>query len=170
MATIAINRLREEWWFYYGLEWSDVLLRKFSLESGYRGLVKKVRARTAVVTATLKMPHLEFLVKNCPDVEFHILAPTDFADCVLALQSYTNVRVYPNCTLSNRDRVLSQLDFYLDINAGREVFDVISKAKERQLPILAWDITNRDTGSYSQIVSEENPQEMLELIEKLLSN
>lgn len=167
---IAINRLREEWWFYYGLEWSDVLLRKFFLESGYRGLVKKTRARTAVVTATLNMPHLEFLVKNCPDVEFHILAPTNCADCVLALQSYTNVRVYPNYTISNIDRVLSQLDFYLDINAGREVFDVISKAKERQLPILAWDITNRDTGSYSQIVSEENPQGMLELIEKLLSN
>ena len=166
---ITINRLREEWWFYYGLEWSDVLLRKFSLESGYRGLVKKVRARTAVVTATLEMPHLEFLVKNCPDVEFHILAPTDFADSVLALQAYTNVRVYPNCTLYNVDSVLSQLDFYLDINAGREMFDVISKAKARQLPILAWDTTNRDTESYSQIVSEDNPQEMLELIEKLLS-
>lgn len=166
---ITINRLREEWWFYYGLEWSDVLLRKFSLESGYRGLVKKVRACTAVVTATLEMPHLEFLVKNCPDVEFHILAPTDFADSVLALQVYTNVRVYPNCTLYNVDSVLSQLDFYLDINAGREVSDVISKAKARQLPILSWDTTNRDTESYSQIASEENPQEMLELIEKLLS-
>lgn len=166
---IMINRLREEWWFYYGLEWSDVLLRKFSLESGYRGLVKKVRARTAVVTATLEMPHLEFLVKNCPDVEFHILAPTDFADSVLALQAYTNVRVYPNCTLYNVDSVLSQLDFYLDINAGREVSDVVSKAKERQLPILAWNTTNHDIELYSQIVSEENPQEMLELIEKLVS-
>ena len=166
---ITINRLREEWWFYYGLEWSDVLLRKFSLESGYRGLVKKVRACTAVVTATLEMPHLEFLVKNCPDVEFNLLAPTNFADSVLALQAYTNVRVYPGCLPYHVDRVLSQLDFYLDINAGREVSDVISKAKERQLPILAWDTTNRDTESYSQIVSEENPQEMLELIEKLLS-
>lgn len=166
---ITLNRLREEWWFYYGLEWSDVLLRKFSLESGYRGLVKKVRARTAVVTITLEMPHLEFLVKNCPDVEFHLLAPTNFAGSIMALQGYTNVRLYPNCTLYNVDSVLSQLDFYLDINADREMFDVISKAKARQLPILAWDTTNRDTESYSQIVSEENPQEMLELIEKLLS-
>ena len=166
---ITINRLREEWWFYYGLEWSDVLLRKFSLESGYRGLVKKVRARTAVVTITLEMPHLEFLVKNCPDVEFHLLAPTNFAGSIMALQGYTNVRLYPNCTLYNVDSVLSQLDFYLDINADREMFDVISKAKARQLPILAWDTTNRDTESYSQIVSEENPQEMLELIEKLVS-
>ena len=166
---ITINRLREEWWFYYGLEWSDVLLRKFSLESGYRGLVKKVRARTAVVTITLEMPHLEFLVKNCPDVEFHLLAPTNFAGSIMALQGYTNVRLYPNCTLYNVDSVLSQLDFYLDINADREMFDVISKAKARQLPILSWDTTNRDTESYSQIASEENPQEMLELIEKLLS-
>ena len=166
---ITINRLREEWWFYYGLEWSDVLLRKFSLESGYRGLVKKVRARTAVVTITLEMPHLEFLVKNCPDVEFHLLAPTNFAGSIMALQGYTNVRLYPNCTLYNVDSVLSQLDFYLDINADREMFDVISKAKARQLPILAWDTTNRDTESYSQIVSEENPQEMLELIEQLVS-
>ena len=166
---ITINRLREEWWFYYGLEWSDVLLRKFSLESGYRGLVKKVRARTAVVTITLEMPHLEFLVKNCPDVEFHLLAPTNFAGSIMALQGYTNVRLYPNCTLYNVDSVLSQLDFYLDINAGREVSDVISKAKARQLPILAWDTTNHDTELYSQIVSEDNPQEMLELIEKLLS-
>ena len=166
---ITLNRLREEWWFYYGLEWSDVLLRKFSLESGYRGLVKKVRARTAVVTITLEMPHLEFLVKNCPDVEFHLLAPTNFAGSIMALQGYTNVRLYPNCTLYNVDSVLSQLDFYLDINADREMFDVISKAKARQLPILAWDTTNRDTESYSQIVSEENPQEMLELIEQLVS-
>ena len=166
---ITLNRLREEWWFYYGLEWSDVLLRKFSLESGYRGLVKKVRARTAVVTITLEMPHLEFLVKNCPDVEFHLLAPTNFAGSIMALQGYTNVRLYPNCTLYNVDSVLSQLDFYLDINAGREVSDVISKAKARQLPILAWDTTNHDTELYSQIVSEDNPQEMLELIEKLLS-
>lgn len=166
---ITLNRLREEWWFYYGLEWSDVLLRKFSLESGYRGLVKKVRARTAVVTITLEMPHLEFLVKNCPDVEFHLLAPTNFAGSIMALQRYTNVRVYPNCTLYNVDSVLSQLDFYLDINAGREVSDVISKAKARQLPILAWNTTNHDTESYSQIVFEENPQGMLELIEKLLS-
>ena len=166
---ITLNRLREEWWFYYGLEWSDVLLRKFSLESDYRGLVKKVRARTAVVTITLEMPHLEFLVKNCPDVEFHLLAPTNFAGSIMALQGYTNVRLYPNCTLYNVDSVLSQLDFYLDINADREMFDVISKAKARQLPILAWDTTNRDTESYSQIVSEENPQEMLELIEQLVS-
>ena len=98
---ITLNRLREEWWFYYGLEWSDVLLRKFSLESGYRGLVKKVRARTAVVTITLEMPHLEFLVKNCPDVEFHLLAPTNFAGSIMALQGYTNVRLYPSCTLYN---------------------------------------------------------------------
>ena len=166
---ITINRLREEWWFYYGLEWSDVLLRKFSLESGYRGLVKKVRACTAVVTATLEMPHLEFLVKNCPDVEFHILAPTAFADSVLALQTYTNVRFYPGCSPYHVDRVFSKLDFYLDINAGCEVFDVISKAKSRQIPVLTWNITNHDTESYSQIVSEDNPQEMLELIEKLLS-
>lgn len=131
--------------------------------------MKKARARTAVVTITLEMPHLEFLVKNCPDVEFHLLAPTNFAGSIMALQGYTNVRLYPNCTLYNVDSVLSQLDFYLDINADREMFDVISKAKARQLPILAWDTTNRDTESYSQIVSEENPQEMLELIEKLLS-
>ena len=97
------------------------------------------------------------------------MAPTAFADCVLALQTYTNVRVYPSCLPYNVDRVLSQLDFYLDINAGREVSDVISKAKSKQIPILTWNTTNHDTESYSQIVSEENPQEMLELIEKLLN-
>ena len=45
------------------------------------------------------MEHIETLVEALPNVQFNILAYTNFAPSVIALEAYSNVSLYPRFTL-----------------------------------------------------------------------
>lgn len=166
---INLNRFRNEWWFYYGLEWSDIVMRKMNFEKGLDSLIDSPLYHTAIFTNTCRMEQLEYLIRELPHVHFSILAPTAFASEIVDLQRYLNVRIFPAYNPMNLIKVLEEIDFYLDINYAAEVDHIIEKVESLGKPILTFDSTDHTAGKASYICKKNEPEKMVEKIRNLFS-
>lgn len=166
---INLNRFRNEWWFYYGLEWSDIVMRKMNFEKGLDSLIDYPLYHTAIFTNTCRMEQLEYLIRELPHVHFSILAPTEFASEIVDLQRYLNVRIFPAYNPMNLIKVLEEIDFYLDINYETEVDHIIEKVNNLGKPILTFDSTDHTAGKASYICKKDEPEKMVEKIRSLFS-
>ena len=166
---INLNRFRNEWWFYYGLEWSDIVMRKMNFEKGLYSLIDSPIYHTAIFTNTCRMEQLEYLIRELPYIHFSILAPTEFASEIVDLQRYLNVRIFPVYNPMNLIKVLEEIDFYLDINYEAEVDHIIEKVNSLGKPILTFDSTDHTAGKASYICKKDEPEKMVEKIRSLFS-
>lgn len=164
------NRLGDLWWFYYGMEWSDILLRRHLKLENLDDMVETYSYRTAIFTNSSDMEHLTYLIEGLPQVHFALLAPTLFAGSVMDLQRYPNVTVYPMFNTYNLRHELSQMDFYLDINHHQEVGNITQEVLEQEKPIFAFETTSHDQSGHSLLFDPEQPEKMLEAIEAYLEN
>lgn len=165
---IANNRFREVWWFYNLLEWSDILLRKDIINRSFKELVYSPKAHTAILTASCEMEHVEYLIENLPEVHFSILAHTYFASNVVALLKYSNVTIYPCFSPFDYQKMLDNLDFYLDINHYQEVDNIVSVVQQLSKPIFAFENTSHDIDNQTNVFSSTEPNKMLEAIRQFL--
>lgn len=166
---INLNRFRNEWWFYHGLEWSDIVMRKMNFEKGLDSLIDSPLYHTAIFTNTCRMEQLEYLIRELPHVHFSILAPTEFASEIVDLQRYLNVRIFPAYNPMNLIKVVEEIDFYLDINYEAEVDHIIEKVNNLGKPILTFDSTDHTAGKASYICKKDEPEKMVEKIRSLFS-
>ena len=161
---VNLNRFREEWWYYYGLEWSEIVMRKMNFEKGLNSLIHEQKYHTAIFTNTCRIEHLEYLIKNLPYIHFSILAPTLFASEIMDLQRYLNVSVFPVFTPMNVIKTLEKIDFYLDINYGEEVGNIIEKVSNIGRPIFAFDTTVRYPEKTGYFCSKDEPEKLVQKI------
>ena len=164
---VNLNRFREEWWYYYGLEWSEIVMRRMNFEKGLNSLIHEQQYHTAIFTNTCRIEQLEYLIKNLPHIHFSILSPTLFAPEIMDLQRYLNVSVFPVFTPMNMIKTLEKIDFYLDINYGGEVEDIIEKVYKTGKPIFAFNTTVRSEDKSRYIFNKENPEKMVDEIKRL---
>ena len=169
-SAVYNNRLGDKWWFFYALDWSDIILRKEIIRHGLEELTEKEKYHTAIFTNTCEMEHLEFLIKALPEVHFHILAHTTFASQVVDLQRYLNVSIYPQFNPYNFENVLSKIDFYLDINHFNEIMNITQEIHKLGKPIFAFDNTSKDPTGGSQIFSSQTPEVMVVAIKAYLNS
>ena len=161
---VNLNRFREEWWYYYGLEWSEIVMRKMNFEKGLNSLIHEQKYHTAIFTNTCRIEHLEYLIKNLPHIHFSILAPTLFASEIMDLQRYLNVSIFPCFTPMNVIKILEKVDFYLDINYGGEVGNIIEKVSNIGKPIFAFDTTVRYPEKTRYFCSKDEPEKLVQKI------
>ena len=161
---VNLNRFRKEWWYYYGLEWSEIVMRKMNFEKGLNSLIHEQKYHTAIFTNTCRIEHLEYLIKNLPYIHFSILAPTLFASEIMDLQRYLNVSVFPVFTPMNVIKTLEKIDFYLDINYGVEVENIIEKVSNIEKPIFAFDTTVRYPEKTECLCSKDEPEKLVQKI------
>jgi len=169
-SAVYNNRLGDKWWFFYALDWSDIILRKEIIKHGLDELTEKEKYHTAIFTNACEMEHLEFLIKALPEVHFHILAHTTFASQVVDLQRYLNVSIYPQFNPYNFENVLSKIDFYLDINHFNEIMNITQEIHKLGKPIFAFDNTSKDPTGGSQIFSSQTPEVMVVAIKAYLNS
>ena len=169
-SAVYNNRLGDKWWFFYALDWSDIILRKEIIKHGLDELTEKEKYHTAIFTNACEMEHLEFLIKALPEVHFHILAHTTFASQVVDLQRYLNVSIYPQFNPYNFENVLSKIDFYLDINHFNEIMNITQEIHKLGKPIFAFDNTSKDQIGGSQIFSSQTPEAMVVAIKAYLNS
>ena len=169
-SAVYNNRLGDKWWFFYALDWSDIILRKEIIKHGLDELTEKEKYHTAIFTNACEMEHLEFLIKALPNVHFHILAHTSFASQVVDLQRYLNVSIYPQFNPYNFENVLSKIDFYLDINHFNEIMNITQEIHNLGKPIFAFDNTSKDQTGESQIFSSQAPETMVVAIKAYLNS
>lgn len=86
-----------------------------------------------------------------------------------SLSQYSNVTVYQNILHSRIDWLLDDSTVYLDINHYVETMNILSRAKERNKKIFAFDTTRKsqDDSLYDGIFSIDAPEQMVEVIKKL---
>lgn len=166
---IANNRFREVWWFYYSLEWSDIVMRKADFKKGLNSLIESPLYHTAIFTNTCHIEHLEYLIRELPQVHFSILAHTGFASEIIDLQRYLNVQILPSFNPMNFRKVLEKIDFYLDINHENEIANIIEEVYQIGKPILSFDNTCHNVEKASFICESKRPEKMVDTIKELLN-
>ena len=162
--TYSISRLRELWWAYRDLDWTEIISRKFNLNYYERSNQSKKSA--CILTWVLEVEHLEYLIKSLPEWHFHIGAPVYCSSDLTKLSVYRNVTLYQSIIHNRIDWMLDDSTVYLDINHGAEVFDVLSKARDRGRKIFTFDNTRKlsDDSIYDGIFSVDRPEEMVKAI------
>ena len=165
---LTLTRYRKLWWFYYGLNWSDVLLETDIIRRSFTELVKAPLYHTCIFTNSAGLESIEYLLSKLPEVHVTILAPTDFAKSVVDMQRFLNLSIYPNFSPFNKKETLDKMDFYLDINHGGVVGTIIEEIHDKNKPIFAFDTTSHDSSGRSQIFSSAEPEKMVEEIRKFL--
>lgn len=165
--TYSSTRLRELWWTYRDLDWSEVLVAFPNLCYNQRSHQSKKQIFILTVVAEIK--HIRYLIQSLPDWHFHLAAPCDCSEELTSLSQYKNVTVYQNVLHSRIDWLLEDSSVYLDINTGGEVFNVVTRAQERGKKIFAFDITRKsmDDGLYDGIFSVERPDDLVDKIKNI---
>lgn len=158
-------RHRNLWWFYYSLEWSDILNR--TPHNGWSDYTD-IRYHTSIYTNSADMPYLSELVEALPEVQFHVLAYTDFAPWLYNLRQFTNVAFYPNMNPFQDREVFEKMDFYLDINRYDEIADITKRVRESGRPIYAFMETIHDASGESHLYAFEEWQQMVGFIRSYL--
>ena len=114
------------------------------------------------------MESLDYLLSELPEVHFTVLAHTNFAPFVVDFQSHLNLSLFPNFNPFNMKETLDKMDFYLDINHGGEIANIIEEVQKRDKPIFGFDNTSHDSKGRSQIFSSTEPEKMVAAIRTFL--
>lgn len=165
---MTLTRFRKLWWFYYGLNWNDVLLSSDITKRSFNELVGAPLYHTCIFTNSAAMESLEYLLSELPEVHFTILAHTNFAPFVVDFQSHLNLSLFPNFNPFNMKETLDKMDFYLDINHEGEIANIIEEVHRRNKPIFGFDNTSHDSSGRSRVFSSAEPDKMVEAIRKFL--
>lgn len=104
-----------------------------------------------ILTASDKIAGIEDLIRELPEIRFHIAANTQVSDKLFNLQRYTNVKVYPQIGKDDLENLWRKCSFYLDINFHWEIHDAINQASWRNLLILGFE----DTLHRKELVAKE---------------
>ena len=165
---ITLTRFRKLWWFYYGLNWNDVLLSSDITKRSFNELVGAPLYHTCIFTNSAFMESLDYLLSKLPEVHFTVLAHTNFAPFVVDFQSHLNLSLFPNFNPFNMKETLDKMDFYLDINHGSEIANIIEEVQKRDKTIFTFDNTSHDSSGRSRVFSSAEPDKMVEAIRKFL--
>ena len=165
---LTLTRFRKLWWFYYGLNWNDVLLEADIIRRSFNELVRAPLYHTCIFTNSAILESIEYLLSELSEVHFTILAPTNFADSVVDMQRFLNLSIYPNFNPFNMKEALDNMDFYLDINHGGVVETIVEEIGNKHKPIFAFDNTSHELRGDSRIFSSTEPEKMVEAIRKFL--
>lgn len=104
------------------------------------------------ITHSDQLEHIETIVSTCSDLTFHIVALTEMSSKLMALNAYSNVKLYPVAHKQTIEKLFTTCDIYLDINAGSEVDNAIERAFYQDMLILGY----RDTVHAPMYISQDN--------------
>lgn len=81
-----------------------------------------------ICTNSDQIANLDLLVRELPDMQFHIAAITEMSSKLMAFGSRPNVFLYPNVPMKKVKELFTKCDYYLDINYGSEILDSVYQA------------------------------------------
>lgn len=159
---------REVWWFYQGLDWSD-------MQEPVGALTQKMvegedgpSLSCLVYTYSCDLMHINYLIQALSACHFYIAAPVVVAEPITRLLQYPNVSV--SSDIAGIPALLESLEaksqLLLDINAGDEVGDIIARFKSAGKPVFAFDSTAHGQQG-QEVFPADNPEVMVQAIEKL---
>ena len=159
---------REVWWFYQGLDWSDMQEPVGALTQKMVEGEEGSSLSCLVYTYSCDLLHINYLIQALPACHFYIAAPVVVAEPITRLLQYPNVSV--SSDIAGIPALLESLEaksqLLLDINAGDEVGDIIARFKSAGKPVFAFDSTAHGQQG-QEVFPVDNPEVMVQAIEKL---
>lgn len=105
---------------------------------------------------------IQELTDALPNMTFTIAARTEMSQKLVGLEKKENVRLYPNVTTEDLQQLVLESSFYLDVNRGGEVDNILRQAFEHNLLILGFKETQHNPRLvYPQHMFEVNNKEAL---------
>ncbi|GGI64148.1 SP_1767 family glycosyltransferase [Limosilactobacillus caviae] len=143
----STSSLRNKWWHYRCLEWSDIVSKHGSFD---KSKIKSLsfNGEAFVFTNMAEVQSIEQLIKKLPNVHFNIAAYTNMAFLLLKLTQYDNVTLYPNILGKTLTELINQANVYLDINYNPKANEVIDRVMDRKIPMVAFDRTKSQELNY----------------------
>lgn len=164
----SISRLREVWWRYNLLEWSDII-EVWKSKGIYYDTKPYQQGFTCFnLTNSYNVEQLAYLVQALPEVHFTVAAYTFMAGDLLVLSKYPNVTLYPNDFPLLIEKIVAQSDLYLDINHDEKLEVIYDYLSRYQIPSLTFDNTKHPEREYRGIYSNEHPEEMVVAIRQIM--
>ena len=159
---------REVWWFYQGLDWSDMQEPVGALTQKMVEGEEGSSLSCLVYTYSCDLMHINYLIQALPACHFYIAAPVVVAEPITRLLQYPNVSV--SSDIAGIPALLDSLEaksqLLLDINADDEVGDIIARFKSAGKPVFAFDSTAHGQQG-QEVFPADNPEAMVQAIEKL---
>ncbi|KAA9302355.1 MULTISPECIES: glycosyltransferase [Aerococcus] len=170
-ATLALHlsKLHQSRTVYQDFEedsrevWKEEYQRYFSL--------KDFSYHAFILTYSADLEHVEDLARELPDLCIHIAAYTSVAPNLIDLaERLENIFIHPLAHNDLIEDLLNQADIYLDINYYEEVDDIVSRAIQKGLPVLAFDSTvhRPDLIEPENIFTGDEVNQMAEKIKELV--
>lgn len=161
------NRFRDIWWFYYGLNWNDILLRTHVLKETFAELISPISQHASIFTNTGDIEGIGYLLEKLPDVQFHIVAPTYFSPNIIELQRYSNCYIYPCADPKMKQNIIDKTDIYLDINYGLGMDQELQEMVRRGKTIYSFDCTNHFFNGESTVFTVDEIDELIRSVKEL---
>lgn len=159
---------RDLWWYYYGLEWSEICQNKATEALKAEQVPTPFTIEALIFTSSNIIEHIDYLAQQLPQVHFTIAALSNVADNIPLLLKYPNVSVAAGLIglHSVIEDLIQKSDVLLDIHRGEEIEHVISKFQQLKKPILAFDSTAKQIEQES-VFALDAPETMKQAIEAL---
>ncbi|MGT2778088.1 glycosyltransferase family 8 protein [Streptococcus iniae] len=159
--TFSSGRLRQVWWDYCALEWSEIVTH-----IGENPIKQcKPKFSSFTVTNSQELEEIEALIHCLPDCQFHIAAYTAMGPALLQLGQYPNVVLHPKIMYQTVEQLSREVDIYFDINHGEAFKDVLEMAVKANTPIIGFSYMSHVLPDEAMILAE-GPDEMVAEVKK----
>lgn len=131
---------------------------------------KKLNPDALILTNSDNIEKIKELVEVFPALHFNIAARTNMSTKLTYFSKFENVTLFPSVSNSELETLLQKNSFYLDINYGLEVENIIRTAFVNNLLILTFKETihTREYISAEHIFEGQHFIDMVEFLLKLL--
>ena len=159
-------RYRQLWWDFQALSLEEILAYhrgEFEMPDRW----EKAALNCMLLTDVQELEQIEFLAQSLPRVHFHIACYTEMGAYLQSLNQYENIHLYPQVIHAVLDELIDKCQIYLDIHHGSEHYQLSSRFKTLDKPVLAFDNTKKNENE-ELVYPHENPQEMVEKLRSLM--
>ena len=159
-------RYRKLWWDFQALSLEEILAHhrgEFEMPNHW----DQAALNCMLLTDVQELEQIEFLAQSLPRVDFHIACYTEMGAYLQSLNQYENIHLYPQVIHAVLDELIDKCQVYLDIHHGSEHYELSSRFKALDKPVLAFDNTKKNENE-ELVYPHENPQEMVEKLRSLM--
>jgi len=126
-------------------------------------VVKEYKHQALVITGSQQLEQIDYLSKNLPDYEIHVLTFTEMGEILRSLASYENIKLHPTVMRWMCKKMIEECDVYLDINHEFKFPDVLEWVQEAKKTILTFDNV-ANPYHVDHIFLHDKPQDMVDFL------
>lgn len=131
-----------------------------------------LKPKIFIHTNSDQLESIQELIGALPMFQFHISARTEMSPKLMQLENNANVSLYPNISSEELQHLLSESSFYLDVNHGGEIDNIVRQAFEHNLLLFSFTQTihNSRMISPTHVFDKSEHEHLAKELQALIAN